>query len=74
MQNFTEHEMRNKLQYYINNSEGTLKFIEKYLQAYPVGKEISVEELKQYYLLIDELDLIQIGGHDNHSKFLLPNF
>ena len=74
MQNFTEPEMRNKLQYYINNSEGTLKFIEKYHQAYPVGKEISLEELKQYNILIDELDLIQIGGHDNHSKFLLPTF
>lgn len=74
MQSFLESDIMNKLQFYIKNSKGRLKFIEKFHQAYPIGKEIEANELEQYNRLIDELKLIQIGGRDNHSKKFIPDF
>ena len=72
MQNFIEDEILEKLNLFIKNSNGKLKFIEKFHQAYPIGDSINAEELKKYNKIIDKLKLIQIGGRDNHSQNLLP--
>lgn len=68
MQNFLPENQLERMQCLIKQCKGRLKLAEKYHQKYPIGKDISADELKQYNEIIDKLDLINIGGRDNHSK------
>ena len=70
MQNFAKDKINDKLNYYIQKSNGHIKFIEKHHQAYPIGDAIGKEELEEYNKIIDRFKLIQIGGRDNHKKNL----
>lgn len=71
MQNFSEEECFNKMRSYIMRSKGTLRFAEKFHQAYPFGDSISREELAKYYKVLDRFNLFNFGGRDNHSgKFI----
>ena len=74
MQNFTKENILAEMKDFISRSDGRIKFVEKYHQAYPIGKTIEQEELNQYNKIIDEFGLINMGGRDNHSKRLIkPN-
>lgn len=68
IQNFCPENQLERIQDLIKQCNGHLKLAEKYHQKYPIGKDISTDELKQYNSILDKLDLINIGGRDNHSK------
>lgn len=71
MQNFTGEECFDKMRSYIMRSKGTLRFAEKFHQAYPFGDSIEHEELAKYYKIMDRFNLFHFGGRDNHSgKFV----
>ncbi len=71
MQNFSEEECFKKMRSYIMRSKGTLRFAEKFHQAYPFGDEIGRDELAKYYKILDRFNLFNFGGRDNHSgKFI----
>lgn len=73
MQNFDKENCLIEMQSLIKQGKGRIKFAEKYHQAYPVGKEISESELKEYDAMLDKLKLINIGGRDNHTEGFIPN-
>ena len=68
MQNFSEGECYSKMRSYIMRSKGTLRFVEKFHQAYPFGTNIEREELGKYHKILDEFNLFNLGGRDNHSN------
>lgn len=68
IQNFCPENQLERIQDLIKQCNGHLKLAEKYHQKYPIGKDISTDELKQYNSILDKLDFINIGGRDNHSK------
>ncbi|MBO5738820.1 hypothetical protein J6R97_05725 [bacterium] len=70
MQNFERFKMHTQMEAFIKASDGRLKLIEKYHQAYPIGSAIDSYELEQYNTIIDKLNLIQMGGRDNHKPNL----
>ena len=67
IQNMDKNKSFDILKSIIKKSHGCIKFAEKYHQAYPINKEISEVELKEYNKILDKLNLINIGGRDNHS-------
>lgn len=72
VQNFREENQLKNMQYLVNNSKGTLKLSEKYHQAYIIGRDISSKaDLDEYNKVLDKLNLINIGGRDNHKVKLL---
>ena len=70
MQNFLEKDMLEGMNNLIKRSKGALKLVEKYHQAYKFGNNISQEELIRYNKIVDKLNLIEMGGRDNHSSNL----
>ena len=74
MQNFTKEHCLSKMQEIIKQAKGRLRFAEKYHQAYPIGREITEHELKEYNQILDGLKLINIGGRDNHKMEFLSGF
>ena len=46
------------------------KLAEKYHQAYQFGDKLTEDELVNYNKIIDKLNLIQMGGRDNHKPNL----
>lgn len=68
MQNFASNKLSESMQNLVKQCKGRLKLAEKYHQAYPIGKEISADEIKRYNAALDKLGLINIGGRDNHTK------
>ena len=74
MQNFTKENCLSEMKKIIDECKGRMMFAEKYHQAYPIGKEITESELKEYNEILDKLKLINIGGRDNHkSEFIRLN-
>ena len=70
MQNLLEKDMLEGMNNFIKRSNGTLKLAEKYHQAYPFGNSISHEELEKYNKILDQLNLVYMGGRDNHTPKL----
>lgn len=68
MQNFPAGKELEAMEEMIKLSQGHIKFAEKYHQAYKVGTEIEEQELRIYNEILDEIDLIHIGGRDNHKN------
>lgn len=71
MQNMDKDKCFDIMKNIIKKSRGCIKFAEKHHQAYPIGKEISEAELKEYNEILDKLKLINIGGRDNHSDIFI---
>ncbi len=72
MQNFNKDKCLNGMKELIKQGEGRIKFAEKFHQAYPIGKEIEENELREYNEILDKLKLINIGGRDNHKDEFIP--
>ncbi len=70
MQNFLEKDMFEGMNNLIKRSKGRLKLAEKYHQAYQFGDKLTEDELVNYNKIIDKLNLIQMGGRDNHKPNL----
>jgi len=68
IQNFNPHTAVNDLRNIIAKSNGKIVCAEKYHQAYPIPHKISQDEVDKTNKIVDELNLINIGGCDNHSK------
>ena len=73
MQNFGKEKCLSEMQSLVEHGKGRIKFAEKYHQAYPFGSEIDHNELNEYHKVLDKLNLIYIGGRDNHSANFIPN-
>lgn len=72
IQNFAQNQQLEEIKKLLEIGKGQIKLAEKFHQAYPIGKEITETELKQYNKIVDELNLINIGGRDNHTKKFIP--
>ena len=72
MQNFPVGKELEEMQEMLKLAKGRIKFAEKYHQAYPIGTEVEESELKKYNEIIDKLELINIGGRDNHKDTFIP--
>ena len=70
MQNFLEEDIYNRMLNLIKKSDGRLKLVEKYHQAYHFDYRLSQDELARYNKIVDKLNLIQMGGRDNHTPKL----
>ena len=73
MQNLPRNNYLENMQKLIEQSKGRIKFSETYHQAYPMGTAIQEDELNEYNEILNQLDLIHIGGRDNHKKIFIPN-
>ena len=73
MQNFGKEKCLSEMQSLVKLGKGRIKFAEKYHQAYPFGSEIDHNALNEYHKVLDKLNLIYIGGRDNHSANFIPN-
>ena len=71
MQNFAPEKQFESMKQLIKESGGQIKLSEKFHQAYPIGTEISTDEIKQYNKILDDLNLLNIGGRDNHTKIFI---
>ena len=71
MQCFEMKDIFEQVNNFVKKSGGRLKLIEKYHQAYPIGRAIEQSELEQYNKIADKIDLIKMGGRDNHSTRLI---
>ena len=71
MQCFEMKDIFEQVNNFVKKSGGRLKLIEKYHQAYPIGRAIEQSELEQYNKIADKFDLIKMGGRDNHSTRLI---
>lgn len=71
MENFSKDKILDGMKTLIKKSNGKIKFAEKYHQAYPYGKTIEKTEVDFYNKVLDELNLIPLGGRDNHKPKLL---
>ncbi|MBR1776503.1 hypothetical protein IJ750_05475 [bacterium] len=67
MQNMKTDFIKKEMKQFIEKADNKLIFAEKYHQAYPIPNEITKEEIESYNKILDELNLIHIGGRDNHS-------
>ena len=72
MQNFPAGKELEEMQEIVKQAKGRIKFAEKYHQAYPIGTEVEESELKKYNEILDKLELINIGGRDNHKDTFIP--
>lgn len=66
--NFNPNTVVQDLKNIINKSNGRIICAEKYHQAYPIPHKISQVEVDRANRIVEELNLINIGGCDNHSK------
>lgn len=60
---------------FVKNSNGLIKTVEKYHQSYhiPIQKGIISKDLvDKTNESTEQLNLINIGGHDNHAPFIIP--
>ena len=73
MQSLPRNNYLENMQNLIEQSKGRIKFSETYHQAYPMGTAIQEDELNEYNEILNQLDLIHIGGRDNHKKIFIPN-
>lgn len=73
MQNFEKEKCISEMQSLIRQGKGRIKFAEKYHQAYPFGDAINRDELNEYHKVLDKLNLIYIGGRDNHTANFIPS-
>lgn len=73
MQNFNDENMLSFMQNLVQKGKDRIKFSETHHQAYPIGTNISEAELAKYNKILKQLQLIHIGGRDNHSTKFIPD-
>ena len=57
------------LTYMVKNSKGLIKTTEKFHMAY--SNSINKSKIEEYNKILDDLNLIPLGGYDNHKvKFI----